>query len=385
MVVYGGHGTGKSTFALRCAYLKREDGKPFRILYIDNEMGSVDDYLHDLSADGIDTRNILLVYTTSLDETKEYINQAVAKTPFKDEEGNVVLDADGDTFVADMIVVDGMSVLYQSSIQAKREFSKQRATSRADKKEDISALERFVTIEGADIEIKDYSAIKYDGKSLVLDLTGCGLHYIITAREKEIFDKKIIKVNGVDKEVQIPTGRFEPEGFNDVVYNVKTVARLWRDEKDGMIKMKCSKDRTHTFDEGTEIEDPSSLEFQKMIDRNKESDRKFFAPKNTMKDDIAREMKKTEIEILGTTIEEADKTNGMTNVKKQVDGDSGEKLKTLSEEAKNIVNSLNPIQKEKLKTKLTEAGFKTFSRAAIKTVEQMQMYLDIAKSVSTEN
>jgi hypothetical protein len=53
MVLYGGHGAGKSTYALGAAYLKREDGKPFRILYIDNEMGSVDDYVSDLEENGI--------------------------------------------------------------------------------------------------------------------------------------------------------------------------------------------------------------------------------------------------------------------------------------------------------------------------------------------
>ena len=150
MVVYGGHGAGKSTFALGAAYLKREDGKPFRILYIDNEMGSIDDYLAELRENGVNLDNILIVYTTSLVETKEFIRQATAKEPFRDDEGNVILDADGEPFVVDFIVVDGTSVLYKSAVQARREFSKKRATVRANKKEDMSAAERFVAIDGAD-------------------------------------------------------------------------------------------------------------------------------------------------------------------------------------------------------------------------------------------
>lgn len=305
MVIYGGHGAGKSTYALGAAYLKREDGKPFRILYIDNEQGSVDDYISELEENGVDTRNILIVYTTSLVETKEFITQATAKKPFKDEEGNVFMDADGEPFVADMIVVDGSTVLHKSALQARREFSKKRASVRASKKENISAAEKFVAIEGADIEIKDYNTLNFEGQSLVLDLTGCGLHYILTAREKEVMDKKIITENSIQKEITIPTGKFEPEGFKGLEYNCKTVARIYRDE-DGIVKMKCSKDRTHTYKEGVEYEDPTILDFQKMIDKNRGKAK--FAPSNTMNEDIKREMEKVEREVLGTTIAEASNT-----------------------------------------------------------------------------
>lgn len=44
MILFGAPFTGKSTLALQSAYLKRPDGKPFRVLYIDPESGSIDDY-----------------------------------------------------------------------------------------------------------------------------------------------------------------------------------------------------------------------------------------------------------------------------------------------------------------------------------------------------
>lgn len=347
MVIYGGHGAGKSTYALSSAYLKREDGKPFRILYIDNEMGSVDDYLADLEQNGINLDNILIVYTTSLVETKEFIKMATDKEPFRDADGNIILDADGNPFEADMIVVDGTSVLHKSATQARREFSKKRAKVRADKKEDISSAERFVMIDGADIEIKDYSVIKFDGESLVLDLTASGLHYIVTAREKEKFDTKIIKVNGVDKEVSVSTGTFEPEGFKGLEYNAKTIARIWRDDSDGMIKMKCSKDRTHTYKEGAEVEEPTALDFQKMIEANKKKN--FFAPANTMKQDIEREMKKVEREVLGSSLEE-DESKAAEKPPVQ----NTEELAELKAEYKAIYDGLTPLLKENLKQLLVE-------------------------------
>ena len=373
MLVYGGHGAGKSTYALSSAYLKREDGKPFRILYIDNEMGSVDDYLNDLEQNGIDLRNILIVYTTSLVETKEYIRMATSKEKFLDEDGNVILDADGQPFIADMIIVDGTSVLHKSATQARREFSKKRAKVRADKKVEISPQERVVMIDGADIEIKDYSTIKFDGEALVLDLTASGLHYIMTAREKEKMDTKIIKVNGVDKEVSVSTGIFEPEGFKGLEYNAKTIARIWRDDSDGLIKMKCSKDRTHTYKEGVEVEEPTALDFQNMIEKNK--GKKFFAPTNTMKEDIRREMEKVEREILGTSMEE---TEDATVVESSTD--NPQELDALKTEYKALYDGLTPLEKEKLKQLLVENNISGVSHKN-SDVAEMKKRLEIIKEV----
>ena len=324
--------------------------------------------------------NILIVYTTSLVETKEFIRQAAAKEPFKDEDGNVILDGDGLPFEADMIVVDGSTVLHKSAIQARREFSKKRAAVRVGKKDDVTAAERFVAIDGADIELKDYSAINFEGQSLVLDLTGCGLHYILTAREKEVLEKKTIKKNGVDVEITLNTGIFEPEGFKGIEYNVKTVARLYRDDNDPTVKMYVSKDRTGTYEAHSVVEDPTIMAFQAMI--NKNVGRTEFAPANTMAGDIKLEMEKVEREVLGTTIEEAEK--GAPTVEQAMassDDNTEEKLKALSAEAKSIIDTFTPAEKEALKSGLTAKGFKTVSRAAIKNVEEMQTYLEVVKSI----
>ena len=63
MILYGEQFTGKSTMAMQLAYFKRPDGKPFRVLYIDPETGSIDDYLPDLEANGVNLDNIYIVYT----------------------------------------------------------------------------------------------------------------------------------------------------------------------------------------------------------------------------------------------------------------------------------------------------------------------------------
>jgi len=384
MVLFGTHGAGKSRYSLNSMYLKREDGKPFRVVYIDNENGSIDDYIDDLIADGIDVRNLLIFYTTSLVETKELIKTATKREAFKDDDGNVYLDADGEPFVADMIIVDGTTVLHKSAIQARREFSKKRAGVRADKQEKsqsgLTAAERFVMVDGADIELKDYSAINYEGQALVLDLTASGLHYIVTAREKEKIDKQVIKVNGVDKEVAINTGIFEPEGFKELGYNAKTIARLYRDENDPTVKMWVEKDRTGTYEKHVPIEDPTILDYQKMIDKNK--GRVAFAPINSMNEDIKREMEKVEREVLGTTIAEAEgKVPTVDEALEEKNTVVADNLDALKAEYKSLCDTLTTMEKQRLKELLGEKGLVVNPKGA--DAAEMKIRLELVKSIKS--
>lgn len=184
MILFGAPFTGKSTLALQSAYLKRPDGKPFRVLYIDPESGSIDDYLPALQTNGIDLQNIYIVYTQSLSEVRELIERAKSGTPYYyyNEEGEeteeVVLDADGQPFNPDMIVVDGTSVLNLTTKNSIIEFSKKRASVKA-KAAGLIGEEKFVKIEGAGLELKDYQTINFKGQELILDLMGSGKHYII--------------------------------------------------------------------------------------------------------------------------------------------------------------------------------------------------------------
>lgn len=73
MILYGEQFTGKSTMAMQLAYFKRPDGKPFRVLYLDPETGSIDDYLGELESNGVNLENIYIVYTQSLAETEHIL------------------------------------------------------------------------------------------------------------------------------------------------------------------------------------------------------------------------------------------------------------------------------------------------------------------------
>ncbi len=344
MILFGAPFTGKSTLALQSAYLKRPEGKPFRVLYIDPESGSIDDYLPALQTNGIDLQNIYIVYTQSLSEVRELIERAKSGTPYYyyNEEGEeteeVVLDADGQPFNPDMIVVDGTSVLNLTTKNSIIEFSKKRASVKA-KAAGLIGEEKFVKIEGAGLELKDYQTINFKGQELILDLMGSGKHYIATAREA---DEKVTKeING--KEVSVSTGKKIPDGFKAMSYNAKTVVRLYREEDDyGTVHAFVEKDRSGAHKAGDDIEDPSLLDWQTVIDSTAKN--KNFVIKNTIQEAIKTEERKYAQEI------------GVTQEEEPQEGSVPSETQHLCEEITQRLSSMSPVAKAAAKKAVTEAG-----------------------------
>lgn len=336
MILFGEEGTGKSSLALQLSYFKRPDGKPFRILYIDNENGSIDDFIENVENDGIDTRNIYIVYTQSLGETEEYINKVKNNEDFMvlDEDGEetdeIVLDAEGNPFRADAVVVDGTSILKISTQQGLTEFSKKRNAVKA-KVAGLVGDERLVRIEGAQMELKDFQTLNFKGQNLVLDLMSCGAHFIITARETE--EKQSVK----DKNGQITsisTGRKIPDGFKGMSYNVKTVIRMFKDE-DGNFCADISKDRTGVHNNEI-VEDLSLLDWQTVIDKTK--DKQQFVVKNDLNKavDIETKIYTKEIEKSGEISSADTKETEPTSITDSLIASINDKMKSFSVTNKNV-------------------------------------------------
>lgn len=337
MILFGEEGVGKSSLALQLAYFKRPDGKPFRILYIDNENGSVDDFIDRLEADGIDVSNIYIVYTQSLGETEEYINKVKNNEDFMelDEDGeetdNIVLDAEGKPFRADAIVVDGTSILKVSAQQGLVEFSKKRNAVKA-KAQGLVGDERIVRIEGAQMELKDYQTLNFKGQNLVLDLMSSGVHFIITARETD--EKVSVKDEKTGQITLVSTGKKVPDGFKGMAHNVKTVIRMFKDE-DGNFCADVSKDRTGVHNNEI-VEDLSLLDWQTVIDKTK--DKKSFVVKNDLNKavDIETKIYTKEIEKSGEISSADTKETEPTSVTDSLIASINDKMKSFSVTNKNV-------------------------------------------------
>ena len=344
-LIFGEQFTGKSTLASQLAYFKRPDGKPFRLLYLDPESGSIDDYLPDLESNGVDIANIYIVYTQSLGEVRQYISRVKNNEDFPvlDDEGNetddIVLDSDGNPFRADAIVVDGASILNLTTKQGLVEFSKKRNAVKA-KKDNLIGDEKVVKIEGAGLELKDYQTINFKGQDLILDLMASGVHYVVTARET---DEKV-SVKGDDGKItSVTTGRKIPEGFKGMEYNCKTELRTFTNE-DGVICLEVLKDRTGVHSKGEIIEDPTFLDWQSVIDKTAKN--KEYVIKNDLTKSVEVEQDIYKREILGAVGEPVE-----VNETTETTQDSSDDIKT---KITAIQKSLSPVEKTKAKAALTE-------------------------------
>ena len=366
-LLYGDYGTWKSSFCLESLKLKNEDGRPFRVLFIDPENGGVDTYLDKYEEAGIDLRNIYIVYTQSLTEVEEFIKKAKDGEDFYefDEDGNetdeVYLDADGNPFRPDMIVVDGATLLYVAKQQSIVEFSKKRATVRANKNE-ITGMAKEVAIEGASLEVKDYNTLKFDGQNLILNLLASGKHFAVTAREKD--EKESYKdKNGEIK--MMATGRKIPDGFKDVAYNCKTVIRMFKDD-DGIIKgLVDQKDRTLVHQQNEIIIEPSILDWQEAIDKNK--GKKDFTVANNMGSAIEKELKAVE------------KDNAKFDDELNAEKESDTELTTADdykEAIKETISKLSTTEKSKKQTEIAKVGLpKAYQK--LTDIEDLKKYYNI--------
>ena len=353
MIFYGEQFTGKSTMAMQIAYFKRPDGKPFRVLYLDPETGSIDDYLGDLEANGVNLENIYIVYTQSLGEVRQYIAKVKNGEDLYeldddgDETDNVVLDADGEPFRADAIVVDGTTILNLTTKQGLVEFSKKRNKVKADK-DGLVGDARLVKIEGAGMELKDYQTINFKGQDLILDLMASGAHYIVTARETD--EKETIKQPD-GSTMSVVTGRKIPDGFKGMTYNVKTEIRMYRNEE-GTVCAHVKKDRTHTHEDNSVIEDPTLLDWQSVIDKT--ADKKAFVVKNDLTKAVDIEQDIYSKEILGKVGEPDNSETTSTS-----DNGNNADIEVIKKEIITKRNALPPTGKKAMKEKLEAAGLPT--------------------------
>ena len=338
--------------ASQFAYMKNPDGSPFKVLYLDPESGSIDDYLGTMKANGVNPANIWIVYTQSLTEVLDYISRATNNEDFYeiDDDGNetdtVVLDGDGKPFRPDAIVVDGTSVLNLTTKQGIIEFSKKRANVKAD----IAGLigdARLVKVDGAGLELKDYQTINFKGQDLILALNASGKHYIVTARETDEKEQRIID----GKKESVSTGRKIPEGFKGMQYNCKTCIRMYRDPDDyDTVKAFVEKDRTGVHSAGEILEDPSLIDWQEVI--NKTANNAHVVIKNGLSHAVETEEAKYAQE-MGVSNETKPEDEPAPAVAKS-------DVKELRAQALSLLKSISdPVKKSNAKAAVAQAGLPT--------------------------
>lgn len=270
--VYGKHGTRKSNCVADFAKMNK-NGRPLRVLYIDCETGSIDGFgLDRLESEGVDLRNIYIVYSSALSEIRYYCDKVIINEPLYhlDEDGietdKIVLDADGEQFIADAIVIDGITVIADNVSDAAINLSEKRAAIRAELQGKTSD-EKEVMIGTAGLEFKDHNKIKSNGKSLIRNLiTNTDKYVAITGRAK---DKKEMVKNNKGEMVLTNMGYEVPEAWDFIQYDVYTVIHNMANADGEIYAVIEQKDRTGKYKQNEIIENPSVALWQEVIDNNK--------------------------------------------------------------------------------------------------------------------
>lgn len=376
-LVFGEAFTGKSTFVSQFAYMHNEDGSPMKVLFLDAESGSIDNYLDEMENNGVNLANIYIVYTQSLGEVLDYIDKVKNNEDFYElgetgeELDTIVMDAEGKPFRADAIVIDGVSVLYTAAQQGLLEFSKKRARVRADDN-GLLGDQKIVAIEGSSLEMKDWGALRYKGANLCLALLGTGIHSAITCRQSD--EKETVRgSNG--QFTSVPTGKKIPEGFKDLDYNTNTVIRFYRDEDDTVIA-DVIKDRSGVHPK-EKVADPTLLDWQVVIDGNKGKSK--FVLNNNLDTAVATEQEIYSAEIMSNAAKSMSKSE-MEKAKVSVQEDtSTDNATELQNSIKVAITKLSPVQKKEMQTKLKDSGLPTaFNK--VTDVNILKQILDIVSA-----
>ena len=371
ILFYGATGCGKSTQALEIAKFKREDGTPFRVFCFDIESGGADECLEELAAQGIDTRNIFMAYTQSLSEVELYVSK-IAKGEtlyYLDDEGDdtdeEILDAYGEPFVPDAVIVDGTSVLKLTNTQSLLQLSQKRNKIKA-KNNGGTAEEIYVATQNAGLEIKDYAQMNYAGQRLVLSLMALPIHVILTAREK---DEVVSAKDDKGQFTSTPTGKKLPDSFKGIDYNIKSMIRMFRNDDDEVCYA-VEKDRTKTFNVGDVVVNPSLLAFEPAI--TKGAGRKAFAIRNDLDDAIKKDQQIFEQEVLG------DIANEPTTTVSESVADIDSLVTAINDTMRNLTQA----DRDKKKASLISAGLPGTPSAIkkITDVSTLNKILEIVKA-----
>lgn len=352
MLIFGEQFSGKSTYAEFIAGLKRPDGTNFRVFYIDTETGSIDNYTRKLANDGINLENILVASTQSLAEVQDVIRTITNNEDFEDDDGNVILDGYGLPFRTDALVIDSASILKMTAQQGLISFSQRRARFRANLS-GATGEEKFVKVEGAGMEQKDWGTLNFKGQSLILDLNASGVNYIVICREKDEKENKLVD----GKSVSIATGRKLPDGFAGQEYNVDTVIHMYRNNDEyKTVHAFFEKDRTGVHEAGDDVEDPTIFEYQDLL--NATANNKNVVIKNGLNDAVKTEVK---LNARDLGLDEEDVSDEAPVETAPESGESA--IDDIKKKLNDLLAAASPVKKNKVQTAVKAAGLSTRFRS----------------------
>lgn len=254
VMIYGKEGTQKSNLAIQMATMKKQDGTPLKVLLLDLEYKALEGFNEAwLEKENVDFGNVCEIRTRDLDLisilcTKFVNGQPIPYLNENDEivSGKFEKDADGNDFIADVIIFDSISVLNDLFIEGRQSLVNKRTNIKI-AKEGLFGDEKELALENAGMQFLDYAKLKTKALKLVRDLQACtGKHVAYISRAKDAKETKI--VNGKMESIDLGYEVMDSTVFKFLPYEVSLI--IHNQNKNGITTFTLEKEGCGVHEKG---------------------------------------------------------------------------------------------------------------------------------------
>lgn len=274
-MVYGKEGTHKSNIAIQFATLKNKEGKPLKVLLLDLEFKSVEGFNEAwLEGKGVDFRNICEIRTRDLDAITKLLDIFSKGKPIPVLDDNdkftkeFETDADENPFIADVLVIDSLSVINDLMIEGRGEIVKKRTNIKIIK-EGLYGDEKEIALDNSNMQLLDYGKLKTKALKMVRDLQATSAkHVCYVVRAKDAKESKL-----VDKKIEVIDLGYEimdATSFKFLPYEVNLIVHT-KNEK-GITLFEIEKDSTGVKQQGEILSEFDMKDYESYINNTNRSE-----------------------------------------------------------------------------------------------------------------
>lgn len=258
-MIFGKEGSRKSNTAMQIATILKKDGKPMRVLLLDLEYKAIEGYNEAwLESKGVDFNNLYELRTRDLSMISILLDRFTKGRPLPklDENDNIIdgefeLDAEGNPFIADAVVLDSISVINDLLVEGRNEIIKKRANIKVIKN-GLFGDEKELYLEDIGMQFIDYAKLKTKALKMVRDLQAVtGKHVFFVARAKDAKESKL--VNGKPEQIDLGYEIMDATSFKFLPYEVSLI--IHTQNTNDVITYTIKKDSTGVNKQGTVLTD----------------------------------------------------------------------------------------------------------------------------------
>ena len=273
-MIYGKEGARKSNTAIQFATLKGREGKPLKVLLIDLEFKAIEGFNESwLESKEVDFGNICEIRTRDLSVVSKLCDLFTQGKPIPmlDENDRFTKefeqDAEGNPFIADVLVLDSISVINDLLVEGRNEIAKKRTNIKI-AREGLYGDEKELALENSGLQFIDYAKLRTIALKIVRDLQAVtGKHVIYVARAKDAKESKLIggKIESLDLGYEL----MDATAFKFLPYEVSLIVHT--KNEDGEVSYTIEKDSTGVHPQGAILYEFNIKDYEDYINNKNRS------------------------------------------------------------------------------------------------------------------